>query len=87
MCETETKKALPFPESVLDASVIVPETMIEYRYCLSLTSSMAKVLLWHLECQNSFTRINHFLRQSLRLLLVQYANQKLRLYIRIIYIW
>jgi hypothetical protein len=56
MCETETKKASTVcPESVLpEASVIVPETILEYQLRSSFTSSIAKVLLWHLRYQNSF---------------------------------
>jgi rubredoxin len=44
------------PESVLpEASVIVPETMIGISILRSsFTSSIAKVLLWHLRYQNSF---------------------------------
>jgi hypothetical protein len=43
ICETETKNRLP---SVLpEASVIVPETMMEYQYYVRPYSSIAKVPL------------------------------------------
>jgi hypothetical protein len=54
MCETETKNASTVcPESVLpEASVIVPETMMGISILRSsFTSSIAKVLLWHLKYQ------------------------------------
>jgi hypothetical protein len=53
VCATTKKASTVCPESVLPASVIVPETIIEY-HCSSFTSSMAKALLWHLGIKNSF---------------------------------